>query len=623
MLSLPGSQFLFLSACILSVPLAQLFAAFCVKPKQHRSTPLWMAFLYREGGTRHSVFTVMSWLTWSVSVVFAAPVVTPVVSLAVQPSHAGVLYGAAVACSVVGLVFNIKALLVFELAQGRGGGRSLQTRLLSPDTSLATVLLLGMVLAVMSGTMLAAMDQLPDIPSRLLYCFLSICCAMIAASSTHGLGGHLYHAQLDSEADDGWRFFQPFEGGQVFVASQALGWTLFAMFIACVLKLMQELWKGVGVAMRWWALGTGGIIVVTQLVLGLSLLTFQHRRGRHRIKSTPLAPLIDMLPVVLLYMPIHLVIAVWIVSFTLLPKAVVIIFWATFMGTYYATTSTGNPGHTGCRKWPVVRTWFNRHLPESLKFWVGKVNLIYASENKPDPDKSYIFGYHPHGLYPCGAAFFPLLPGFEVVFPGLTPATLSASVMFFTPLIRDLLSWCGVRDVSRSTFIRALQEDRGVILCPGGQEELVETYRVFREPSELVVCNRHKGFCRIAIEQQASLVPVLSLGEIFTLKNAFNLPKMQRATYRIFGFPIPYLLVGRWGFSPLPKKVPMLFVIGEPIQPPPLDPGSAISLEAVQALHEQYYKSLVELFNRYKAEHPYYSKTDVLLKDGAPKPKEN
>lgn len=264
----------------------------------------------------------------------------------------------------------------------------------------------------------------------------------------------------------------------------------------------------------------------------------------------------------------------------------------------------------------MVRSWFNRHLPESLKFWVGDVQLIRAFDSKPDLDQTYIFGYHPHGMYPCGAAYFPLLPGFEDMFPGLTPATLSASVVFLTPLIRDLLSWCGVREVSRPTFVRALQEDRGVVLCPGGQEELVETYRVFRDPSELVVCTRHKGFCRIAIEQQACLVPVLALGEVFTMKNAFDLPKMQMATYRVFGFPIPYLLVGRWGFSPLPKKVPMLFVVGEPIRPPTIDPGSPIEQETVDALHDTYYKSLLELFHQFKDRHPYYKKTEMVLKEG-------
>lgn len=41
----------------------------------------------------------------------------------------------------------------------------------------------------------------------------------------------------------------------------------------------------------------------------------------------------------------------------------------------------------------------------------------------------------------------PLLPGFKKLFPGITPVPLVASVLFFTPIIRDFVSWCGVRQV--------------------------------------------------------------------------------------------------------------------------------------------------------------------------------
>lgn len=131
----------------------------------------------------------------------------------------------------------------------------------------------------------------------------------------------------------------------------------------------------------------------------------------------------------------------------------------------------------GCRKIPAVRNWFTKHLSRCLRFWQGEVELIYAGHGKPDPKESYIFGFHPHGLYPLGAAALPLLEGFEELFPGFTPATLAASMMFLPPFQRDLLHWWGVREVSRKTFVRALKDEKAVIVCPGGQEELVETYK--------------------------------------------------------------------------------------------------------------------------------------------------
>lgn len=46
----------------------------------------------------------------------------------------------------------------------------------------------------------------------------------------------------------------------------------------------------------------------------------------------------------------------------------------------------------------------------------------------------------------------------------------------------------------------------------------------------------------------------------------------QAWTYKKLGFPIPYLVVGRWGASPLPRATGLRFVIGEPIAPPPPPP---------------------------------------------------
>lgn len=59
-------------------------------------------------------------------------------------------------------------------------------------------------------------------------------------------------------------------------------------------------------------------------------------------------------------------------------------------------------------------------------------------------------------------------------------------------LVRDLCSWCGLRQVSRRTFVRALEEKGSVMLVPGGQAELVHTWRI-KCKKEYVVYGKHKG----------------------------------------------------------------------------------------------------------------------------------
>jgi 2-acylglycerol O-acyltransferase 2 len=48
-----------------------------------------------------------------------------------------------------------------------------------------------------------------------------------------------------------------------------------------------------------------------------------------------------------------------------------------------------------------------------------------------------------------GAPYLPLLPQFRALFPGVDPTPLVASVLFYAPIIRDFISWCGVRQVRR------------------------------------------------------------------------------------------------------------------------------------------------------------------------------
>ena len=55
------------------------------------------------------------------------------------------------------------------------------------------------------------------------------------------------------------------------------------------------------------------------------------------------------------------------------------------------------------------------------------------------------------------------------------------------------------------------------------------------------------GFVRLAIEQGASLVPVVVLGEVDCLRNFVDVPRLQAWTYKKLGFPV------RPDCSPSPK----------------------------------------------------------------------
>jgi len=48
----------------------------------------------------------------------------------------------------------------------------------------------------------------------------------------------------------------------------------------------------------------------------------------------------------------------------------------------------------------------------------------------------------------------------------------------------------------------------------------------------------------------------------------------QAWTYKKLGFPVPYLVVGRWGVTPFPAPTPLRFVVGEPLTA--LEPGAMV-----------------------------------------------
>lgn len=159
-----------------------------------------------------------------------------------------------------------------------------------------------------------------------------------------------------------------------------------------------------------------------------------------------------------------------------------------------------------------------------------------AFDGDLDPTKRYIFGYLPHGLYPAGAGYVSHLPSWRRAFPGVAPRVLCANIMHYAPIIRDLGAWLGFRQVTRQAFARALQDGGHVLMCPGGQRELLYATEARPGPRPVVrICVHHRGFCRLAAEHGAALLPVLCFGELLQLQNAVTWSWLQRRSYKLIG----------------------------------------------------------------------------------------
>lgn len=67
------------------------------------------------------------------------------------------------------------------------------------------------------------------------------------------------------------------------------------------------------------------------------------------------------------------------------------------------------------------------------------------------------------------AAWFHYTSAWRQLFPGIRPVSLAATAVFMAPVLRDLMLWAGNREVSRRGFQNALDDERAVVVCPGGQ----------------------------------------------------------------------------------------------------------------------------------------------------------
>ena len=259
----------------------------------------------------------------------------------------------------------------------------------------------------------------------------------------------------------------------------------------------------------------------------------------------------------------------------------------------YVSTFRSRPGFTGKMSWPWLRKnlvlWsaFERYFSGQL-IPLGKL----SADEGP-----YIFGFHPHGVYPMTLLWSTRGRQWQQAYPTLDVDCCGASIMFNCPLLREFCLWVGGREVSAASIRHALSTRRSILLIPGGQREMNKS-RALRE--KMVIVTRHKGFIRMAIEQGVPLVPVISIGETFALENVY-LPSIQNWTLRKMGVGFPVFPYGRW-FSPIPNVCPITVVVGEAI---PTEQCDHPSDEDIDALHTYYYSKVREMFDAHKFDAGY------------------
>lgn len=172
----------------------------------------------------------------------------------------------------------------------------------------------------------------------------------------------------------------------------------------------------------------------------------------------------------------------------------------------------------------------------------------------------------------------------------------------------SLLLSCSIKHaLSQSTNKLAVvnQDDEytsnGVVLVVGGAQEALNA-----RPGNYKICIKsRKGFVKIALETGASLVPVISFGEVDVYDQPSNekgttLRKFQE-TYKKWTGIAPAIFIGRgffqYTFGIIPRRSPIHTVVGAPIS---VEKISSPTRDDVEKLHEKFMTELEKLFNEHK-----------------------
>ena len=257
--------------------------------------------------------------------------------------------------------------------------------------------------------------------------------------------------------------------------------------------------------------------------------------------------------------------------------------------------------------------WVFMRMREYLSVSLHRTPEVQSKLLKANPTGQAIFAFFPHGV---NSDFRVLMDGlmydaFPDTYAKAPGRTLAASVLFKLPGVRQLSLATACVDAGRKTATKCLRDGLSLLLCPGGQDEQLETIY----GRERVFLRKRAGFIRLAIIHQVPVVPAFCFGSsdlYYTSRFAHPLRNWLVRNLRVAlplysGGPGLFMYPTPMGF-PLPKAQSIVF--GDPITFP--HAAEPTSKEVSQA-HEAFIAALTNLFDTHKAAYGCAGRTLEIL----------
>eukprot|EP00468_Gymnochlora_sp_CCMP2014_P001006 CAMPEP_0167740318 /NCGR_PEP_ID=MMETSP0110_2-20121227/207_1 /TAXON_ID=629695 /ORGANISM="Gymnochlora sp., Strain CCMP2014" /LENGTH=306 /DNA_ID=CAMNT_0007624191 /DNA_START=142 /DNA_END=1062 /DNA_ORIENTATION=+ len=239
--------------------------------------------------------------------------------------------------------------------------------------------------------------------------------------------------------------------------------------------------------------------------------------------------------------------------------------------------------------------------------------VFEVDPSKLSKEKNYMVCIHPHSLYGIGYEAYAQY----LIEQGFEPLLAGADVVFQIPLVRRLLQVHGATRVTKTEIKRSLARkfpQNIVTLAVGGIAEM------FCEETpdgkgEIIVAKRRKGHIKLALETGASILPCYTFGaNQFITRISKRGSIFEKVSRKIRASIFLWLDAFYIPFGFIPKQVPMLVVVGAPIEFP--DKMDTPSQRQIDEYHEKYLTSMTALFDKYKSRlGPKWSAKNLVFED--------
>lgn len=255
---------------------------------------------------------------------------------------------------------------------------------------------------------------------------------------------------------------------------------------------------------------------------------------------------------------------------------------------YFFTYISSDYKRAGC-----VSPWFQRlRIWKALaRYFPGRIHL----QSPLDPLQQYIFASFPHGT--CTVHHILTMTDGCNMLTDIYPsprADLAATILFFIPILREVLLLLGCVDAGGSTAHYNMKRNKSLLIFVGGEKEQLLT----KAHEHKVFLRERKGFIKLALQYGAHLVPSYCFGENETYYISSLFLDARKWLQRHFQLGIPFCF-GAYG-TLFPLRVPLTVAMGAPIV---VEKKEKVTQEDIDLLHTLFIERLESLFEGTKVQY--------------------